>query len=81
MPSSSSSSLFFDRLPLLGGMKFAFKIKTKPVTQAAIIIIIIAFALGLLALIAIYLRSPLVGIVCAIVLAIIVYLALCLAPC
>ncbi len=46
MPSSSSYSLFFDRSPLLGGMKFAVKIMTKPVTQAAIIIGVVAFALG-----------------------------------
>ncbi len=61
-------------------MKFAFKIKTEPVTQATIIIGVVAFALGSLALIAIYLGSPSAGIVCAIVLAIIVYLALHLAP-
>jgi hypothetical protein len=61
-------------------MKFAFEIKTKPVTQAAIIIGIVAFALGSLASIAIYLGSPLAGIVCGIVLASIVYLALHLAP-
>ncbi len=54
-------------------MKFVFKIKTKLVTQAAIIISIIAFASDSLALIAIYLGSPLAGIVCAIILAIIVY--------
>jgi hypothetical protein len=62
-------------------MKFAFEIKTKPVTQAAIIISIVAFASGFLALIAIYLRSLLAGIVCTIVLVIIVYLTLCLNPC
>jgi hypothetical protein len=61
-------------------MKFAFKIKTEPVTQAAIIIGIIAFALVSLASFAIYLGSPLAGIVSTIVLAIIVYLALHLAP-
>ncbi len=72
---------FFDKLPLLGGMKFAFEIKTGPVTQVAIIIGIVAFALGSLMLIAIYLGSPLAGIVYAIVLAIIIYLALRLAPC
>jgi hypothetical protein len=62
-------------------MKFAFKIKTKPVTQAVIIIGIVAFASGSLASIAIYLGSPSAGIVCAIILVIIVYLALRLAPC
>jgi hypothetical protein len=68
-------------LPLLGGMKFAFKIKTKLVTQAAIIIGIVAFASGSLPLIAIYLGNPLASIVCTILLGIIVYLALRLAPC
>ncbi len=62
-------------------MKFAFDINTEPVTQAAIIFGFVAFASGSLALIAIYLRNPLAGIICAIVQAIIVYLALCLAPC
>jgi hypothetical protein len=58
-------------------MKFAFKIKTKPVTQA---IGVVAFASGSLAMIPIYLGSPLASIICAIVLAIIVYLVLRLAP-
>jgi hypothetical protein len=62
-------------------MKFAFKIKTKPVTQATIIINGIAFASGSLASVTIYLGSPSAGIVCAIILEIIVYLALHLAPC
>ncbi len=64
-------------------MKFAFEIKTKPVTQAAIIIgiSIIAFALGSFVLLAIYLGSLLASIVCMIILAIIVYLALRPAPC
>jgi hypothetical protein len=66
---------------LLGGMKFNLKIKIKPVTQAVIIIGIIAFAWGSLELIAIYLGSPSTGIICMIILAIIVYLALCLTPC
>ena len=80
-PSSSSSSLFFDKTPLLGGMKFAFKIKTEPVTQAVIIIGIVAFSSRLLAAIVIYLGAGLAGVVCAIALVIIVYLALRLAPC
>jgi hypothetical protein len=63
------------------GMKFAFKIKTEPVTQAAVIIGVIPFASGSLATIKIYVNSPLVGITCAFVLAVIVYLALHLAPC
>jgi hypothetical protein len=61
-------------------MKFAFEIKNEPVTQAAIIIGVVAFISGSLALIAIYLGNPSAGIVCAILLAIFVYLALCLAP-
>ena len=62
-------------------MKFAFEIMTEPVTQAAIIIGVIAFSSDSLTLIVIYLGSPSVGIICAIVLAIIVSLALYSAPC
>jgi hypothetical protein len=62
-------------------MKFALEIKIKPVTQATIIIGIVAFSSGLITTIAIYIGSALAGIVCAIVLAVIVYLALRLAPC
>jgi hypothetical protein len=62
-------------------MKFAFKIITDPVTQAAVIIGVIAFASGSLATIAIYVDSPLFSITCAFVLAVIVYLALHLALC
>jgi hypothetical protein len=62
-------------------MKLVFKIKTEPVTQATIIISVVAFASGSLATIAIYVNSPIAGIICAIILAIIVYLALRLAPC
>jgi hypothetical protein len=62
-------------------VKLVFEIKTEPVTQASIIIAIVAISSGSLALIAIYLQSPLVSIVCLIVLAVIAYLALCLAPC
>jgi hypothetical protein len=61
------------------GMKFAFKIMTKPVTQAAIVISVIALSSGSLATIAIFLGT-LARILCAIVLAVIIYLALCLAP-
>ncbi len=61
-------------------MKFAFEIKTKPVTQAVIIIGVLAFSSGLLATIAVYLSVALTGIICAIILAVIVYLALRLAP-
>ncbi len=62
-------------------MKSAFEIKTKPVTQASIIVAIIAFSSGSLVSIAIYSQSPLVSTFCAVVLVVIVYLALCLAPC
>jgi hypothetical protein len=61
-------------------MKIAFEIKTKPVAQAAIIISIVAFSSGSLGTITISLRTPFAGIACAIALAVIVYLALCLAP-
>ncbi len=57
-------------------MKFAFKIKTKPVTQAAIIVAVAAFSSISLATVAIYAQSPPVSIICLVVLAIIVYLAL-----
>ena len=59
-------------------MKFAFEIKTESVTQATIIIGVVAS--GSLATIAIYADTPLVGIFCAVALAVIVYLALRLAP-
>jgi hypothetical protein len=62
-------------------MKLVFDIKTEPVTQATIIIGVFAFASGSLATIASYVDSPIAGIICAVVLAIIVYLALRLAPC
>jgi hypothetical protein len=62
-------------------MKFIFKIETKPVTQASIIVTVVTISLGSLTLIAIYSQSSLVCISCAIVLAIIVYSVLCLAPC
>ncbi len=61
-------------------MKFAFEIKTKPVMQAPIIIAVIAFSSVLLAPITIYLGSASAGIICMIILAVIVYLALRLAP-
>jgi hypothetical protein len=61
-------------------MKFAFEIKTEPVTQAAIIIKFAVFSYGLLATIAIYLGAASTGIICAIILVIILYLALRLAP-
>jgi hypothetical protein len=52
----------------------------QPVTQASIILAIIALSLSLLALIVIYSQSPMVSILCVIVLAIVVYTALRLAP-
>jgi len=61
-------------------MKLVFEIKTEPVTQAAIIIGVVVSAAGSLATIAIYVDSPFTGIFCAVVLAIIVFLALRLAP-
>jgi hypothetical protein len=67
-------------LPLDPGMKFAFKIKTEPVTQAAIIVAIIAFS-GSLATITIYANSPMVSTFCMVILAIIIYLVLHFVPC
>jgi hypothetical protein len=77
--SPTSSLLPFSFLPLALVMKFAFEIKTEPVVQASIIVTIVAFSSGSLALIAIYLQSSLVCVFCAIVLAVIVYSALHLA--
>jgi len=57
-------------------MKFAFEIKTEPVTQAAIIVAVVAFSSGSLATVPVYAQSPPVSIICSVVLAIIVYLAL-----
>ena len=61
-------------------MKFAFEIKTEPVTQAAIIVSVVAFSSGSLATIAIYAQRPSVSIICSVVLAFIVYLALQFSP-
>ncbi len=61
-------------------MKLVFNIKAEPVAQATIIIGVVAFASGSLATITIYLNSPIAGIICALVLVIINYLAPCLAP-
>ncbi len=74
LPSVSPPSLV--RSPV----KLVFEIKTEPVNQASIIAIV-AFSSGALALIAIYLQRPSVSIFCAVVLTLIVYSALCLAPC
>jgi hypothetical protein len=67
--------------PLALVMKFAFEIKIEPVTQASIIVAIVVFSSGSLALIRVYSQSPFVSASCAAVLAVIVYLALRLAPC
>ena len=61
-------------------MKFAFEIKTKPVTQAAIIVAIVAFSSGSLVTIAIYAHCPPVSVICTVVLAFVVYLALWFSP-
>jgi hypothetical protein len=61
-------------------MIFTFEIKTEPVTQATIMVAIVAFAFGSLALIAIYSQSPLVSAFCSVVLAVVVYSALCFVP-
>jgi hypothetical protein len=61
-------------------MKFAFEIKTEPVTQAAIIVTVVAFSSGSLATIAIYAQSPLVSVICTVLLAFVVYLALRFSP-
>ena len=61
-------------------MKFVFEIKTEPVTQASIIISVVAFSSSSLATIAVYSDSPSVCVLCAIVLALIVYAALRFAP-
>ena len=61
-------------------MKFAFEIKTEPVTQAAIVVAVVAFSSGSLATVAVYTQSPTVSIICLVVLALIVYLALRFSP-
>ena len=63
-------------------MKFAFEIKTEPVTQtqASIIVAVIAFSSGSLATIAIYALSPPVSVICSVALAFIIYLTLLFSP-
>jgi hypothetical protein len=61
-------------------MKLVLEIKTEPVTQASIIVAMVAFSSGSLASIAIYSQSSLVCVCCVIALAIKVYSALRLAP-
>ena len=54
-------------------MKLVLEIKTEPVTQASIIVAVVAFSSGSVALIVIYSQSSLVCVCCVIALAIIVY--------
>jgi hypothetical protein len=61
-------------------MKLVFKVKTEPVTQACIILAIVALLSGSLALIAIYSQSPTISVLCAFVLAIVIYTTPCLTP-
>ena len=61
-------------------MKLVFEIKTEPVTQASIIIAVVASSSASLATIAVYSESPSVCVFCAIFLALIVYAALRFAP-
>jgi len=62
-------------------MKLVIDVKTEPVTQATTIIAIVTVSSGSLASIAIYSADTTVYLFCSIVLAILVYTALCLAPC
>jgi len=90
LPSSHASvvsntllgALFFlpSILALAFDMKCVFEIKTEPVTQASIIISVVAFSSGSLATIAVSSDSPSVCVLCAIVLALFVYAALRFAP-
>ena len=61
-------------------MKLVFEIKTEPVTQATIIIAIVTVSSGSLVSIAIYAQNTSVSIFCSVALAVIVYIALRLAP-
>ena len=61
-------------------MKLVFEIKTEPVTQASIIIAIVTVSSGSLASIAISAPNTSVSIFCSVALAVIVYIALRLAP-
>jgi hypothetical protein len=61
-------------------MKLAFEIKTEPVTQAAIIVAVVAFSSASLATIAIYSNNSTVSTFCAVALAVVVYLALRFSP-
>jgi hypothetical protein len=61
-------------------MKLVSEIKTDPVTQATIIIAIVTVSSGSLASIALYAQNTSVSIFCSVALAVIVYIALRLAP-
>jgi hypothetical protein len=60
-----------------GNVRFNFKIKMEPTLGAIVAISIVAFCLGSLASIDIYLDNPLMGIYCATIIAAMVFLALC----
>ena len=60
-------------------MTFAVEIKTEP-TQAATIIAVVAFSSGSLAMTTIYANNSTVSTFCAVVLAIVIYLALHFSP-
>jgi hypothetical protein len=62
-------------------MKLVFEIKTEPITQAFIIVAVVTSSSGALALIATYSNSQPVCVLGALVLALVVYTALRLAPC
>jgi hypothetical protein len=70
----------FSLLLLPSPINLVFEIKTEPVTQAGIIVTVVAFSSGSLALIGTYSQSPSLSIFCAVVLAVIDYLSLRLAP-
>ncbi len=62
-------------------MKLVFEIKTKPVTQAFIIVAIVTSSSGALASIIIYSHSQPVCVLGVLVLALVIYMALRLTPC
>jgi hypothetical protein len=62
-------------------MKSAFEIKTEPVTQAAIIIALVAFAFGSLATITIYTNNATISTFCMVALTVVICLALLFLPC
>jgi hypothetical protein len=62
-------------------MKFAFRIKMELVTQAAIILAIVAFSSGSLGTIAIYTINLTISTFCVVALTVVVYFALRFSPC